>query len=167
MPPERLEIEILETAAMEDVEKVARIIRESAALGVGFALDDFGTGHSSLTYVRRLPARTLKIDKSFVRNILEDPEDLAIAKGVVALARSFGREVVAEGMETIEHGVALLSIGCEHAQGYGIAHPMPAEALPAWIAQWQSPSLLGRHPPRHLNTGFPMPGVAIDTSAFG
>lgn len=146
IPAERLEIEILETAAMEDVEKVARIIRDSASLGVSFALDDFGTGHSSLTYVRRLPARTLKIDKSFVRNILEDPEDLAIAKGVVALARSFGREVVAEGMETIEHGVALLSIGCEHAQGYGIAHPMPAEAVPAWIAQWKCPACWGDAP---------------------
>lgn len=141
VPPEHLEIEIPETTAMDDVEKVARIIRESAALGVGFALDDFGTGHSSLTYFRRLPAQTLKIDKSFVRDILDDPEDLAIVKGVVALARSFGREVVAEGLETLEHGVPLLVIGCQRAQGYGIAHPMPADALPAWVAQWQSPSL--------------------------
>jgi diguanylate cyclase (GGDEF)-like protein/PAS domain S-box-containing protein len=141
VPPEHLELEIPETTAMDDVEKVARIIRESAALGVVFALDDFGTGRSSLTYFRRLPAQTLKIDKSFVRDILDDPEDLAIVKGVVALARSFGREVVAEGLETLEHGVPLLAIGCQRAQGYGIAHPMPADALPAWVAQWQSPSL--------------------------
>ncbi|WP_296573576.1 bifunctional diguanylate cyclase/phosphodiesterase [Zoogloea sp.] len=141
LPPERLEIEIPETTAMDDVEKVARIIRDNSALGVRFALDDFGTGYSSLTYFRQLPAQTLKIDRSFVRDILKDPEDLAIAKGVVALARSFGREVIAEGLETIEHGIPLLDIGCDCAQGDGIAAPMPADALPAWLAQWQCPPL--------------------------
>jgi diguanylate cyclase (GGDEF)-like protein/PAS domain S-box-containing protein len=141
VPAERLEIEILETTAMEDVEQVARIIRASSALGVSFALDDFGTGYSSLTYFRRLPARTLKIDKSFVRDILEDQEDLAIVKGVVALAGSFGRQVIAEGLETVEHGLPLLEIGCEVAQGYGVAHPMPADAFPEWAASWTAPAL--------------------------
>lgn len=141
VPAERLEIEISESTAMEDVEQVARIIRACSALGVSFALDDFGTGYSSLTYFRRLPARTLKIDKSFVRDILEDQEDLAIVKGVVALADSFGRQVIAEGLESIEHGPPLLAIGCNSAQGYGIAHPMPADAFPEWAANWTAPAL--------------------------
>lgn len=141
LPTERLEIEIPETTAMNEVEKIARIIRDNAALGVRFALDDFGTGCSSLACFRRLPAQTLKIDRSFVRNILEDPEDLAVVKGVVALAHSFGRNVIAEGLESTEQGVALLGIGCDCAQGDGIAPPMPAEALPAWLAHWQCPTL--------------------------
>lgn len=141
IPAGRLEIEIPETTAMEDVEKASRVIRESSTLGVRFALDDFGTGYASLTYFRRIPASVLKIDKSFVRDILDDQEYLATVKGVVALARSFGRSVIAEGLETLEHGVSLLTIGCDCAQGYGIAHPMPADAVPAWIAQWRQPAL--------------------------
>lgn len=140
VPAERLEIEILETSAMEDVEKTARIIRASSVLGVSFALDDFGTGNASLTDFRRLPAQTLKIDKSFVRNILEDPEDLAIVKSIVALANSFERQVIAEGLESIAHGAPLLGLGCDCAQGYGIAHPMPADAIPPWIANWTAPA---------------------------
>lgn len=136
--PERLELEILETTAMEDVDQVARVIRACTALGVSFALDDFGTGYSSLTYFRRLPARTLKIDRSFVRDILADPEDLAIVKGVVALARSFGRQVIAEGVETPEHCGPLLSLGCDCVQGYGIGHPMPAAEFPGWVRTWKS-----------------------------
>lgn len=140
VPAERLEIEILETSAMEDVEKTARIIRASSVLGVSFALDDFGTGNASLTDFRRLPAQTLKIDKSFIRDILEDPEDLAIVKGIVALANSFERQVIAEGLESIAHGAPLLGLGCDCAQGYGIAHPMPADAIPPWIANWTAPA---------------------------
>ncbi|MDD2667286.1 EAL domain-containing protein [Zoogloea sp.] len=140
VPAERLEIEILETSAMEDVEKTARIIRASSVLGVSFALDDFGTGNASLTDFRRLPAQTLKIDKSFVRDILEDPEDLAIVKSIVALANSFERQVIAEGLESIAHGAPLLGLGCDCAQGYGIAHPMPADAIPPWIANWTAPA---------------------------
>ncbi len=141
LPAERLEIEIPESTAMDDLEKIARIIRDNTALGVRFALDDFGTSNASLTCFRRLPAQTLKIDRSFVHDILKDPEDLAIVKGVVAVARSFGRDVIAEGLESIEHGVALLGIGCDCAQGDGIASPMPAEAVPAWLAHWQCPAL--------------------------
>jgi diguanylate cyclase (GGDEF)-like protein len=141
VPAERPEIEILETTAMEDVEQVARIIRASSALGISFALDYFGTGHSSLTYLRRLPARALKIDKSFVRDILDDQEDLAIVKGVVTLAGNFGRQVITEGLETTEHGLPLLEIGCDVAHGYGIAHPMAADALPEWAANWTAPAM--------------------------
>ena len=137
VPPHRLELEVLETAALEDVGRVARIIEECRKLGVSFALDDFGTGYSSLTYIKRLPADTLKIDQSFVRDMLRDPEDCAIVEGVIGLARVFHRAVVAEGVETIEHGSLLLRLGCDIAQGYGIARPMPATALIDWVRNWR------------------------------
>jgi EAL domain-containing protein (putative c-di-GMP-specific phosphodiesterase class I) len=107
-------------------------------LGVRFSLDDFGTGYSSLTYLKRLPAQMIKIDQSFVRDMLEDADDLAIVEGVVGLAKSFRREVIAEGVETIAHGVALLQLGCELAQGYGIARPMPAADIPDWVLNWKA-----------------------------
>ena len=135
--PGRLELEILETAVLEDITLVAKLFTECRQLGVSFALDDFGTGYSSLTYFRRLPADVLKIDQSFVRDMLDDPEDLAIVEGVIGLTQAFKRKVIAEGVETVEHGLALLLLGCDHAQGYGIARPMPAESLPAWIEQFR------------------------------
>jgi len=134
--PGKLELEVLETSALEDVESVSEIIRTCAGFGVAFALDDFGTGYSSLTYLKRLPAQTLKIDKSFVRDMLDDPDDMAILQGVIGLAAAFNREVIAEGVETIAHGTALLKLGCDMAQGYIIARPMPAAELPAWVAAW-------------------------------
>ena len=135
--PDRLELEVLESSALEDIGNVSAVIDACADLGVSFALDDFGTGYSSLTYLKRLPARVLKIDQSFVRDMLTDPDDLAIIDGVLGLASSFGREVIAEGVETVAHGEALLQLGCELAQGYGIARPMPAEQLAAWRSQWR------------------------------
>lgn len=135
--PDCLELEILETRALSDINKVSATMKECMALGVRFALDDFGTGYSSLTYLRRLPAHLIKIDQSFVRDMLIDPDDLAIVGGVIALAKSFNREVIAEGVETIKHGMALLQLGCELAQGYGIAKPMPAEDVPSWVNQWK------------------------------
>ena len=134
--PRYLELEVLETSALDDVHHVSATMRDCIALGVNFALDDFGTGYSSLTYLRRLPANLIKIDQSFVRHMLSDADDLAIVEGVIALAKSFKREVIAEGVETIEHGTALLLLGCNLAQGYGIARPMPANYIPAWINNW-------------------------------
>ncbi len=107
-------------------------------LGVRFVLDDFGTGYSSLTYLRRLPAYLIKIDQSFVRGMLEDADDLSIVEGVVGLAKAFQLEVIAEGVETIDHGLSLLQLGCELAQGYGIARPMPAGNLPEWALNWKA-----------------------------
>ncbi|MBK6294510.1 MAG: PAS domain S-box protein [Rhodoferax sp.] len=133
----RLELEVLETSALEDIAGVSRVIETCAAMGVRFALDDFGTGYSSLTYLKRLPASLLKVDQSFVRDMLDDPDDLAILEGVIGLASAFRREVIAEGVETIEHGEMLLQLGCELAQGYGIARPMPAHAVPRWVQTWQ------------------------------
>jgi EAL domain-containing protein (putative c-di-GMP-specific phosphodiesterase class I) len=136
--PEQLELEVLETSAFEDLSKVSAIIANCQAMGIRFALDDFGTGYSSLTYLKHLPVETLKIDRSFVRDMLEDPNDLAIVNGVIGLARAFGREVVAEGVETRAHLDLLVSLGCEVAQGFGISKPMPAEAFPAWVGLWQT-----------------------------
>jgi len=102
-----------------------------------FALDDFGTGYSSLTYLKRLPVSMLKIDQSFVRDMLDDTDDLTILEGVVSLATAFHREVIAEGVETVEHGEMLLQLGCELAQGYGIARPMPAADFPGWAIAWK------------------------------
>ncbi|MDX2369534.1 MAG: EAL domain-containing protein [Colwellia sp.] len=135
--PHFLELEVLETSALDDVYNVSTIMDDCMAQGVSFALDDFGTGYSSLTYLRRLPANLIKIDQSFVRDMLIDADDLAIVEGVIALAKSFKRDVIAEGVETIEHGTALLQLGCELAQGYGIAKPMPASDIPAWIKDWK------------------------------
>jgi len=135
--PRYLELEILETSALGDVNHASTIMKACMALGVSFALDDFGTGYSSLTYLRRLPTNLIKIDQSFVRDMLHDDDDLAIVGGVVALAKSFKRDVIAEGVETIEHGTALLQLGCELAQGYGIARPMPSSDFPYWINNWE------------------------------
>ena len=112
-------------------------MRLCQAIGVRFALDDFGTGYSSLTYLKRLPAELIKIDQSFVRDMLNDTDDLAIVQGVIGLAKAFRRKVIAEGVETIAHGELLLPMGCDLAQGYGIARPMPAADLPGWVSGWR------------------------------
>ena len=132
-----LEMEVLETSALEDLDRVAQVIEACRELGIRFALDDFGTGYSSLTYLKRLAATQLKIDQSFVRDMLDDPDDLSILGGVLSLANAFRRQVIAEGVETVEHGTMLLQLGCELAQGYGIARPMPAADLPAWREAWR------------------------------
>lgn len=132
-----LELELLETAALEDVVKTSKVVDDCQALGVGFSLDDFGTGYSSLTYLKRLPAETIKIDQSFVREILSDHNNLIIVQGVIGLAKAFQRRLIAEGVETPEHGRLLMQINCDLAQGYGIARPMPADELPAWLEAWR------------------------------
>jgi diguanylate cyclase (GGDEF)-like protein/PAS domain S-box-containing protein len=134
--PSSLELEVLETAAIGDVQQAVEVLQRCKALGVRFALDDFGTGYSSLTYLRKLPVDTLKIDQSFVRDMLGDADDLSIVLGVIELAGAFHRQVIAEGVETLEHCVLLRSMGCPHAQGYGIARPMAAEKLPVWCQDW-------------------------------
>ncbi len=138
--PGALELEVLETSALESITQVARIVESCAAIGVSFALDDFGTGYSSLAYLKRLPAARLKIDQLFVRGMVNDAEDLAILKAIMGLADAFKREVIAEGVEELEHGSQLLELGCEVAQGFGIARPMPAKEIPAWAASWSPPA---------------------------
>ena len=142
--PEYLELEILETSALSDISFVSTIIDVCQNIGVRFSLDDFGTGYSSLSYLKRLPAKILKIDQSFIRDMLKDSDDLAIIQGIIGLASAFDRDVIAEGVETIEHGEKLLSMGCVQAQGYGIARPMPANEMPAWAKSW-SPKIEKMH----------------------
>jgi diguanylate cyclase (GGDEF)-like protein/PAS domain S-box-containing protein len=138
--PENLELEILETSTLNDLDQANNVLAQCRHMGVRFALDDFGTGYSSLTYFQRLPVDILKIDQSFVRDMLDDPNDLDIVESVIRLAQTFNRPVIAEGVETLEHGALLIQLGCEQAQGYGIARPMPAENIPAWVTQWQAES---------------------------
>ena len=135
--PYSLELEVLETGAVSDINSVSVAMYACKDLGINFALDDFGTGYSSLTHLRHLPASWIKIDQSFVRDMLDNPDDLAIIKGVISLAKAFQRNIIAEGVETIEHGTALLELGCQLAQGYGIARPMPASDIPVWMGSWK------------------------------
>ena len=145
--PGDLELEVLETSALVDLARVTGIIESCRQIGVMFALDDFGTGYSSLTYLKHLPVKLLKIDQSFVRDMLEDPDDLAILEGVLGLAVAFRRQVIAEGVETVAHGRMLLQLGCELAQGYGIARPMPALEFPAWARAWRPDPDWSNRPP--------------------
>ena len=135
--PSKLELEVLESSAFQDVAQVSEVIRACSELGVSFALDDFGTGYSSLSYLKRLPVDVLKIDQSFVHDMLSDPEDLTILEGVLVLANAFRRQAVAEGVETVDHGLMLLWLGCPVAQGFVIAHPMPGSELADWAAGWR------------------------------
>jgi EAL domain-containing protein (putative c-di-GMP-specific phosphodiesterase class I) len=131
-----LQVEVLETAALEDIPRVSDTIERCRRIGVSFALDDFGTGYSSLSYLGRLPVDTLKIDQSFIRDMLQDKGDRAIVQGVIALAKAFDRRIVAEGVESEELFHALVDMGCEYGQGYGIARPMPASKVFAWLEEW-------------------------------
>lgn len=135
--PQRLDLEILETAALGELDKASRIIRDCGSLGVTFSLDDFGTGYSSLSYLKQLPVKTLKIDQGFVRGALSNGDDISIIKGIIGLSHAFDRKLVAEGVESKEHGELLISLGCFDAQGYAIAKPMKPEKIAVWKNKWQ------------------------------
>lgn len=132
LSPGGLQIEVLETVALNDLAVVRHIIGECHGFGLKFALDDFGTGYSSLSCLSRLPVDALKIDGTFVRGMLEDHGDLAIVQGIIALAQTFGRQTIAEGIEADEHRHALAEMGCMLGQGNGIARPMAAQSLEDW-----------------------------------
>jgi diguanylate cyclase (GGDEF)-like protein/PAS domain S-box-containing protein len=141
VPPERLEIEVVESAALDDIDQVSELISKCQSLGVGFSLDDFGTGYSSLTLLKRLGVETLKIDQTFVRDILKDESALAIVRGVIGLAEAFRSHTVAEGVENWEVAAKLKALGCEIAQGYAIARPMPSKEIPNWISHFRMPKI--------------------------
>lgn len=133
MPPNRLMMEIVETSDLEELAPIEAVIQECLQMGIPFSIDDFGTGYSSLIYLRRLSVQELKIDQSFVRDMLEDPEDRAIVVGVIGLGKAFGLRVVAEGVESQRHVQQLIDLGCNVAQGFGLGHPMPVAALQKWL----------------------------------
>ncbi len=127
--PARLELELTESVFAHDLDGVAEKMRALQALGVRFSLDDFGTGYSSLSYLKRLPLHQLKIDQSFVRELLDDANDAAIVRAVLMLGESLGLEVVAEGVETAAHHRMLQRLGCRRFQGYLFGRPGPAESV--------------------------------------
>jgi EAL domain-containing protein (putative c-di-GMP-specific phosphodiesterase class I) len=133
-----LELELLESSVRNDLARICRVIEACHEIGVSFSLDDFGTGYSSLTYLKQLPVSWLKIDHRFVCGALDDHDHLAILEGILGLAAAFRRPVIAEGAETPAHCSLLRQLGCELAQGFGIAQPMPADALLGWWTAWQA-----------------------------
>ena len=152
--PGSITLEVLETAALKDLKRASEVLTRCQGLGLQVALDDFGTGFSSLTYLRTLPVDLIKIDQSFVLNMLDDASDRAIVESVIFLAQRFAHPVLAEGVETMEHASVLREMGCNLVQGFGIARPMPAADTLAWARQWRgqaqrqgagrlSPSLTG------------------------
>lgn len=132
--PSDLEVELTESILMEDSEQSREILSRLGAMGIHLAIDDFGTGHSSLAYLKRFNVHTLKIDRSFIRDLPDDADDSAIATAVVRLAASLKIRVVAEGVETREQAAFLREMGCDEMQGYLLSAPLPAEAFPAWLA---------------------------------
>jgi EAL domain-containing protein (putative c-di-GMP-specific phosphodiesterase class I) len=124
--------EITESVAMEDIKATQRAFEGLERIGVYLSIDDFGTGYSSLSYLRQLPARQLKIDRSFVNDLATSADARAVVDAVVRLAHALGLKVVAEGVETGEQRDILIGLGCDELQGFYFARPMPADTLLAW-----------------------------------
>jgi EAL domain-containing protein (putative c-di-GMP-specific phosphodiesterase class I) len=133
---ERLTVEVTENALMADRERSHRVLSRLRELGVRVSIDDFGTGHSSLAYFKQIPADELKIDKSFVMNMMADESDARIVEQAVALGHAFGLKVVAEGVESAEVAARLAAIGCDYAQGFHYAKPLAPKDFPAWAQDW-------------------------------
>ena len=134
--PSCLMIEIVETAALKELDAIRQVIEDCKKRGVAFSLDDFGTGYSTLAHLRHLPATEIKIDHTFVRHMLERTEDIAIVEAVIGMARAFGRSMVAEGAETPAHILLLRALGCDVVQGYALARPMAAADIPRWVREF-------------------------------
>ena len=129
LEPGYLELEVTESAVMDDPDAALALLERLRALGIRLAIDDFGTGYSSLARLKRLPVHKLKIDRSFIGGLPHDQDDVAITRAVIALGHSLGLKVLAEGIEQIEQVELLHTLGCDHAQGYYFGHPQPAEQL--------------------------------------
>ncbi len=137
VPLGRLTVEVTENALMVDRDRSHRVLEELREMGVRISIDDFGTGYSSLAYLKHLPADELKIDKSFVMNMLADEADARIVEQVVALGHAFGLEVVAEGVESAEVAARLAAMGCDYAQGFHYAKPLSPKEFPGWVQEWR------------------------------
>ncbi len=137
--PAQVELEITESVVMDQSEASIERLRGLRGLGVRLALDDFGTGYSSLAYLRRLPLDTIKMDRSFVSGLGEEPLDLPIVRTVISLAHGLGIDVVAEGIETVGQHEALRALACDRGQGFWFARPLPAEAMERLLATATGP----------------------------
>ena len=133
VPASRLELEITETTLMEDPVRASAVIGRLRAMGLKLSIDDFGTGYSSLVFLKQLPVQEIKIDKSFVINMLADEGDSAIVRSIIDLGKNLGLEVVAEGVESQGIMQELARQGCTTAQGFFISRPISAENLTAWL----------------------------------
>jgi diguanylate cyclase (GGDEF)-like protein/PAS domain S-box-containing protein len=149
--PKMLELEVLETSRLEDIDIAKKRMHDCIKLGVSFSLDDFGTGYSSLVYLKQLPIKQIKIDQGFVRDMLSNPNDLSILEGIIGLGEAFHRSVIAEGVETSEHATVLLGLGCELAQGYAIARPMPVAQFNTWLKEYKPNTLWQNTPVMNSN----------------
>ncbi|CAK0768354.1 diguanylate cyclase [uncultured Gammaproteobacteria bacterium] len=138
LPPNALEIELTESTVMSNSEQAIMIMRRLYEVGVRISVDDFGTGYSSLAYLKKLPISTLKIDRSFITDLVENGDDAAIVQTIIALGRSLRLEVVAEGVETIAQANFLDGNGCAIGQGFYFAKPMPGDQFPDWLGENQS-----------------------------
>ena len=134
LDPAYLELEITEGLLVDNVDTVAGILNAFCAYGVQISIDDFGTGYSSLSYLKRFPIHTLKIDRSFVHDIIEHPDDAAITAAIVALARSLRLNIIAEGVETRSQLDYLKSLSCDEVQGFYFSKPLPAEEFEVFMA---------------------------------
>jgi EAL domain-containing protein (putative c-di-GMP-specific phosphodiesterase class I) len=140
MDPRHLELEITESTIMQSPDKAIELLRELKKMGVRISIDDFGTGYSSLNYLRRLPLDCLKIDRSFILNIITNSDDAAITMAVVTMAHSLKLNVVAEGVETEEQFAYLRGLGSDEAQGYLISRPVPADEFTRFFSSASSGS---------------------------
>jgi EAL domain-containing protein (putative c-di-GMP-specific phosphodiesterase class I) len=142
LPAAALVLEITESAIMGEPDSAIAVLRRLADLGVALAIDDFGVGQSSLTYLKRLPVRELKIDKAFVLKLAQSPDDQTIVRSVIELGHSLGYGVTAEGVEDAGSLEILAGFGCDQVQGYAIGRPMPPEDFVRFVAGWQARSQL-------------------------
>lgn len=137
LPPRSLELEVTETGLMEDISTAAQHLLSLRRSGALIAIDDFGTGYSSLSYLKSLPLDKIKIDKSFVQDLLDDDDDATIVRAIIQLGKSLGMQVIAEGVETPEQEAYIISEGCHEGQGYLYSKPLPARELSAYLKQAQ------------------------------
>jgi diguanylate cyclase (GGDEF)-like protein len=144
--PAHIELELTESILMEDVSSTIKLLHGIKALGVMLSIDDFGTGYSSLNYLHRFPIDKLKIDQSFVRDMLDDPKDLAVTQAIIGLGHTLGLCVVAEGIEEVEQRLALSAAGCDELQGYYFSKPLPANELIRWAKHPMPSQVLHREP---------------------
>ncbi|HEY9043676.1 MAG TPA: EAL domain-containing protein, partial [Rheinheimera sp.] len=133
LPAHLLELEVTETALIQNPDRTAEILRKFRALGIRIAIDDFGTGYSSLSYLKQFKVDVLKIDMSFVKDMLQDKSDYEIVKTIISLGQSMNIELIAEGIETAAHQASLLELGCLYGQGYYYSKPLPSEQFMQYL----------------------------------